>query len=426
MTETLETTNNNKGTILVIGSGISGLTTTLEAAEVGYRVILLEKESFLGGRVARTHKYFPKLCPPNCGLEINYRRLKSNPRIDIYTQAEVTSISGKEGNFAVTATLRPRFVNQKCTACGDCIAVCPVERSNDFNLGIDNNKAIYCSSSMSFPMTYVIDSTVCPGTSCNKCVDVCKYEAIDLNMKEETITFRVASIVLATGWRPYDAKRIDNLGFGRFPNVVTNVMMERFAAHDGPTKGKVLRPSDGKEPKKVAFVQCAGSRDENHLPYCSSVCCLASLKQFHYLKELYPDIEATMYYIDLRAPGRLEDFLTKMDKEPGLHLTKGKVAKVAEDPVSRNILIEVEDTLEGKKIKDEVDLLVLATGMQPNPVPPALCDVFTTDEYGFAASDRLPAGIYACGVARAPVDVSFAIQDATGIALRAIQSAVGR
>lgn len=424
MTEKDKTTS--KGKVLVIGGGISGLTTAIEAAEVGYEAIIVEKEAFLGGRVARTYKYFPKLCPPNCGLEINFRRIKANPRIEYYTMAEVQDISGEEGNFTVTVKIRPRYVNQKCTACGDCESATEIEIPNEFNLGIDKTKAAFLPYENAMPMKYVIDAAACKNGDLKNLPAACKYEAIDLDMQEETITLHVGAVVLATGWRPYDATKIDNLGYGRVANVLTNVMIERYASPNGPTAGKIVRPSDGKEPKRVAFAQCAGSRDENHLHYCSSVCCLASLKQFNYIRELYPDAEVTMYYIDIRALGRLEDFLTRMEKDDKFFLKKGKVAKVEEDPATKNVIIEVEDTLEGKKITDEVDLLVLATGMEPNPVPPALKSFFPTDSYGFAAPDKMPAGMYACGVAKKPTDVSFSIQDATGTALKAIQSLVRR
>ncbi len=294
--------------ILIIGGGMSGLTAALEAAESGAQVVLVEKSPYLGGRVAQLNKYFPKLCPPTCGLEINFKRIKNNPDITFYTMTDVTQITGQEGDFNVTLNVRPRYVNDKCVACNKCAEVCPVERVNDFNYGLDNNKAAYLPFDMAFPYQYVIDMDVCMGDACKKCEKACEYDAIHLDMTPETVNLNVGAIVLTGGWNLYDATKIDNLGFGQVANVITNMQMERLAASNGPTGGKILRPSDGKEPKSVAFVQCAGSRDENHLPYCSYICCMASLKQATYLLDQDPEAKATVFYIDIRTPGRYEQF----------------------------------------------------------------------------------------------------------------------
>ncbi|MBI4734194.1 MAG: CoB--CoM heterodisulfide reductase iron-sulfur subunit A family protein, partial [Rubrobacteridae bacterium] len=230
--------------------------------------------------------------------------------------------SGNECNYEVVVRREPRYVNDNCTACGACVEACPAKRSNDFNFGIDSTSAIYLPHSMAFPMTYVIDSKACLGSTCAKCVEACKYNAIDLNMPLEVGTINVGSIVYATGWDPYDAKRMDNLGFGKIPNVITNMMMERYAATGGPSSGKIVRPSDGKEPSSIAFVQCAGSRDENHLSYCSYICCMASLKQATYIAEQNPDAKIYIYYIDLRAPGRYEKFLKTVEENPNVTFIK--------------------------------------------------------------------------------------------------------
>lgn len=405
----------DKRGILVIGGGISGMTTAIEAAEVGYNVFLVEKNPYLGGRIARMNKYFPKLCPPYCGMEINLKRLRTNPKVKHFTLAEVENISGQEGNFDVTVKLNPRYVNEKCTACGECVEACPAERSNEFNCGLDNTKAVYLPYEMSYPMRYVIDEQAC--TKCGTCVDTCKYGAIDLDMPAKTIDLKVGSIVMATGWQPYDAAKIDNLGFGACQNVITNVMMERLAAPNGPTKGKIVRPSDGKEPRSVVFVQCAGSRDENHLSYCSAVCCLASLKQATYIREQNPDSKVHLFYIDVRAQGKYEDFYANVQSDENVSLVKGKVAKVTEDPATGDVTVEAEDILPGTKSRVTADLVVLATGMVPTPVGSNI--PVTCDENGFVVSGK---GIYAAGVAKRPSDVAAANRDATGAALRAIQS----
>lgn len=408
--------------VLVIGGGFSGITAALETAEAGFDVALVEKTPFLGGRVAQLNKYFPKLCPPNCGLEINFKRIKNNADITFYTLAEVEKISGQEGSYDITLKLNPRFVNDKCVGCNACNEVCPVEIPNEFNFGLDKTKAAYITHHQAFPFKYVIDGKNCKGPSCAKCVEACKYNAIDLNMKPETVNVKVSSIILATGWDLYDVSKLDNLGGGKIANVITNMMMERLASPDGPTSGKLLRPSDNKPVQNIAFVQCAGSRDENHLPYCSYICCMASIKQAIYLREQSPDSTARIFYIDLRTPGRYEQFYWKVKDDPKVTFTKGKVAQITEDPETKDVFVEVEDISLGKKIKEKFDMVVLAAGMVPSTktakIPGDI--TFTTD--GFVLPSSLKKGIYAVGTVKSPVDVARSVQDATGAAIKSIQS----
>jgi quinone-modifying oxidoreductase subunit QmoA len=410
-------------TILVVGGGISGLTAATEAAEAGHNVVMIEKTPYLGGKVSKMNKYFPKLCPPSCGLEINYRRLKFNDRITYYTLAEIERIEGTAGNFNVSVQLNPRYVNDKCVACNECVDACPVEVPNDYNAGLDKRKAIYLPSEHSFPFQYAIDTNACKKSECGKCAEVCKYDAIDINMKPEVVEINAGAIILATGWDPYDASKIDNLGFGTSPNIITNVMMERLASGTGPTGGKLLRPSDNKEVKSVAFVQCAGSRDENHLEFCSAVCCLASLKQATYVREQYPDSKATMFYIDLRTPGTAyERFLNKVNEDENVTLIKGKVAKVETDPATGDVIVTAEDILAGGKVRTQVDLCVLATGMVPAVGSVKLPDTVTINENGFVAPGGDEHGIFAVGCSKNPADVAKSVQDATAAALKAIQT----
>ncbi|RJQ16399.1 MAG: CoB--CoM heterodisulfide reductase iron-sulfur subunit A family protein [Nitrospiraceae bacterium] len=411
-----------KKKVLVIGGGFSGLTAAVETAEAGSEVIIVEKAPFFGGRVTQLNKYFPKLCPPNCGLEINFRRIKTNGDITFYTLAEVESISGQEGNYDVTIKVNPRFVNDKCVGCNACNEACPVEIPNEFNFGLDKTKAAYITHNQAFPFKYVIDGKHCKGTSCAKCAEACKYDAIHLDMKPETVKVNVGSVVLASGWEPYDVTKLDILGGGKIKNVITNMQMERLAAPNGPTAGKILRPSDGKEVKNIAFVQCAGSRDENHLPYCSYICCMASLKQATYLREQYPDSKARIFYIDIRTPGRYEQFYWKVKDDPGVTLTKGKVAKITEDAATGDVIMVAEDVLAGKKITETFDMVVLATGMVPSTRASKIPgDISYTNE-GFVQAASLKKGIYAVGTLKSPVDVAKSVQDATGVAIKSIQS----
>jgi quinone-modifying oxidoreductase subunit QmoA len=410
-----------KGKILVVGGGISGVTAAVEAAEAGCEVVLVERNPYLGGRVAQMNQYFPKLCPPNCGLEINFRRMKTNPRIQILTTSEVEQITGAPGHYKATIRQHPRFVNSKCTGCGACVDACPVERPDAFNYGMGSTKAVYLPYEMAYPMRFVIDGSVCPGAECGKCVPACPYDAIDLAMQPGVIELEVQAVVWATGWDPYDAKKIEGLGFGTYPNVITNVMMERLAALGGPTAGKIQRPSDAKEIESAAFVQCAGSRDENYLKHCSGVCCLGSLKQARYVREQYPEAQIYIFYIDIRAPGRLEDFFVATEADERLTLIKGKVAKIVEDSASGDLQVEAEDTLSGERVIQKVDLVVLATGLVPNGAGATQVEGgLSTDEDGFLQTEQSLGGLLAAGCAKRPTEVATCVRDATGAVAKAL------
>ena len=418
--------NGKKGKVLVIGGGISGITAAIEASEAGCEVVLVEKNAYLGGRVAQMHNYFPKLCPPSCGLEINFRRIRTSHSIRCMTLSKVEKITGSPGNYEATIQRQPRRVNNKCTACGACVEACPVERPNAFNCGMNSTKAIYLPYEMAYPVQYVIDGDACPGSQCGKCVEACPYDAIELDMQPDSIDIEVQAVIWATGWDPPDAAKFEGLGFGTSPNIINNLMMERLASINGPTGGKIQRPSDGKPIESIAFVQCAGSRDENYLKHCSGVCCMGSLKQTRYVREQYPDADIHVFYIDIRAPGRLEDFYAQTQKDENLHLTKGKVAKITEDAPGGDLIVEAEDTLSGQRISQKVSLVVLATGLVPADavVKMDVGGVLQKDEHGFLTADQPLAGLLGAGCAKRPVDVAASVRDATGTALKALQHCV--
>ena len=404
------------GGILVVGGGISGLTTALEAAEVGSDVFLVERNPYMGGRVAQLNQYFPKLCPPSCGLEINFKRIKNNRKIRMYNLTEVKSVAGAAGSYQVTLETKARYVNNNCTGCNACVDACPEERQNDFNFDMDKTKAIYKPHDMAFPMKYVIDMDAC--TQCGKCKEACKYDAVDLDMEAKTFTLDVSSIVWATGWDPYDPTRMDNLKFNESDAIITNMMMERMSAPNGPTEGKILRPGDNKEPESFAFVQCAGSRDENHLEYCSYICCMASLKQVTYIRERYPEAKITVFYIDMRTPGKYEKFREKVMADENVHFIKGKVADIIPE-ADGGVTVVAENAVTGEKVQEKVDMAILATGMQPaiQTAGPSLG--LQMDNSGFVLSDE---GMIAAGCAKKAADVVTSNQSATAAALKAIQT----
>ena len=407
------------GAVLVVGGGISGLTAALEAAEVGKDVLLVEKSPTFGGRVAQLNNYFPKMCPPTCGLEINFRRVRDNRRIRPYTLTTVKSVSGAAGNYEVTLEVAPRYVNSNCTACGDCAAACPDEVNDEFNFGMSTRKAAYLPHEMAFPRRYVIDKDALSAAGAEAVKAACKYNAVDLDMQPETITVKVGSIVWATGWTPYDATKMENLQFGQSQSIITNMMMERLAAPNGPTGGKILRPGDNKEIESIGFVQCAGSRDENHLEYCSHICCMATFKQLTYVREQYPDAQIYVFYIDLRTPGKYEKFRETRMADDKATFIKGKVAEIIPE-ADGGVTLIAENALTMEKLSQKVDMAVLATGMQPSLQVQGAPVSLNMDSNGFVISEP-EKGVIAAGCAKKPADVVTTTQNSTAAALKAIQ-----
>jgi len=407
-----------KGGVLVVGGGISGLTAALEAAEVGSDVFLVEKNAYMGGRVAQLNQYFPKMCPPTCGLEINFKRVKNNRKIRMYTMTEVRNVTGSPGNYRVELETKPRYVNNNCTACNACVEACSEERANAFNFNLDTTKAIYKAHDMAFPMKYVIDMGAC--NKCGKCKEACKFDAVELDQSAQTFTLDVSSIVWATGWNPYDPTKMTNLKFDSSKAIITNMMMERLAAPNGPTGGKILRPGDNKEPGSFAFVQCAGSRDENHLEYCSFICCMASLKQINYIRERYPEAKVYVFYIDLRTPGKYEKFRAKLMEDKNIQFIKGKVADIIAD-ADGGVTVVAENAVTGDKIQQKVDLAILATGMEPALKGQGAAFGLQMDASGFIIPDAANT-MYAAGCAKKASDVVTSAQNSTAAALKAIQA----
>ncbi|MDP2241277.1 MAG: FAD-dependent oxidoreductase [Burkholderiales bacterium] len=418
MTEVVATNQ----TILVVGGGISGVTAALEAAECGKDVVLVEKTPALGGRTTQLYRYFPKLCHPTCGLEINLRRIKSNPGLRVLTLAEVTAISGSRGDYTATVRLSPRYVNENCTGCGACTDAVETLVDNPFNYNLNQMKAAYLPHAMAYPQRYALHPSIIGTPDAEKAKAACKYGAIDLDMKEETIQIKAGAVIWATGWQPYDAAKIQPYGYDRFANVITSVEFERLADPHGPTGGKILRPSDGKEAKDVAFIQCAGSRDENHLRHCSRICCMASLKQTNYVREAFGEAaKSTIYYIDIRAIDRFEDFYAKVRADATVRFVKSKVAKATEDQKSGDIILHGVDTEGYHRYENRHDLVVLAVGMQPSVNAADIPAEIISDSSGFIESSAAGSGLFGAGCATNALDVNRSVQSATASALRAIQ-----
>jgi quinone-modifying oxidoreductase subunit QmoA len=409
-------------TILVVGGGIGGMTAALEAAECGKQVILAERNTSLGGRTALLYRYFPKMCHPTCGLEINLRRLKGNRNVRTMAMTEVVSVSGRRGDYTVKLKVSPRYVSEACTGCGDCAQAVSAEIPNPFEYGLAKTKAAYLPHAMAYPQRFVLDPSIVGTPEGEKAKAACKVGAVDLGMQEETVEIKVGAVIWATGWKPYDAAKIQPYGYDRFANVITSLEFERLADPHGPTGGKILRPSDGKEAKNVAFIQCAGSRDENHLRHCSRICCMASLKQTQYVREAWGDAgKSTVYYIDIRAIDRLEDFYQMVQQDATVSFVKSKVAKIVEDKDANPVLHGV-DTEGYHRYATTHDLVVLAVGMEPEANGITLPDDMLLDSSGFIDGCKgADEGMFGAGAASSPLDVNRSVQSATAAALRAIK-----
>ncbi|GHU96900.1 heterodisulfide reductase subunit A [Deltaproteobacteria bacterium] len=348
--------------ILVVGGGFAGITAAIEAAELGHDVFIVEKSPWLGGRVAQLNKYFPKLCPPSCGLEIQFQRIRKNPRIKFFTQAEITALSGCKSDYTVKIRLTPRRTAPHNVDFSLLASSLTGETDNEFDFGLSRRKGLYKSMPFAFPGRYVLDAKTLSKSDVARVAGVRFLEAAE---EPREIELNVGAVVVATGWKPYDVARLTNLGAGAIKNCISNMQMERLASAGGPTGGRIVRPSDNRTPNSVAFVQCAGSRDQNHLNYCSYICCMATLKQCLYLVEQNPNVKITVYYIDLRAPGRYVNMLAKVRAEPNVSFVKGKVADAWQAAGDR-VTLMVEDAVRGEKLTLHYDLAVLATGMQPS------------------------------------------------------------
>jgi quinone-modifying oxidoreductase subunit QmoA len=294
------------------------------------------------------------------------------------------------------------------------------EVADDFNLGMCTHKALYLPHEMAYPYEYVLDKESLTGDEIEAIKKAEPQGAIDLEQSEEEIDVKAAAIVVATGWQPFDAARMQDLGFGKYPNVINNVQMERLCALNGPTSGEIKRPSDGEAPQKIAFIQCVGSRDENYLPYCSGVCCMGTLKQTRYIREKLPEAEVSVFYIDIRTIGRLEKFYYDLVGDEKVSFIKGKVPKITESENNKPVL-HVEEMLNGQKMEKAFDMVVLAAGVVPNTAVDKIPGAgINYDDNGFVV-DNPETGIIGAGCVKRPLDVSRSVKDATAAALKAIQ-----
>ncbi len=416
--------------VLVIGGGIAGITASLDLAEGGYQVLLLEREPALGGHMAQLSKTFPDLDPALAGLISKASEVESHPRIDLHCYSELEDVKGYVGNFELAIRKKATFVDwEKCNGCAICIKHCPVEYASPFERGLGMRKAIDLLYPCSVPNKPVIHREHCPffiDGSCRRCEQVCPEKAINFNQEDGRIEEKVGAIVVATGFELYPREELGEYGYGEIPDVVDGLAFERMLAPNGPTKGRILRPSDGKVPKEIVFIQCVASRDpDRYMPYCSRICCMYTAKQAKVYKEQIPDGQPYIFYMDVRSDCKgYEEFVQKTIEEKGLLYLRGRVSRVFQD--DGKVRVFGVDTLTGRAVEVAADLVVLATAVVPSQGVKDLAAKLraTVDRHGFLTEAHIKLypvesstkGIYLAGCGQSPKDISDTVSQASATA----------
>lgn len=419
---------------LVIGGGVAGIQSALDIADSGFHVYLVERSPAIGGHMAQLSETFPTLDCSQCILTPKMVSVSKHPNVELMTYCEVEDVSGYVGNFKVKILKKPRYViEDKCNLCGECEKVCPQLVPSEFDEGLSLRKAIYIPFPQAVPATYTLDEEACLGIHplrCDKCMKACEAEAIDYDMHPEIVEVEVGAIVVATGYDLYSQENLAEYGYGKHMDVIDGLQFERLLSASGPTEGVIKRPSDGKIPKEVVFVQCAGSRDpEEHMPYCSKICCMYTAKHALLYKHKVPDGQAYVFYIDIRAGGKdYEEFVQRAIEEENILYLRGKVSKIFRD--GEKVMVWGVDTLTGKRVEIAADLVVLAMATIPSKGITELSRKLkiAVDEYGFLREahpklrpvESLTSGIFLAGAAQAPKDIPEAVGQGSGAASKAI------
>jgi len=417
--------NSEKG-ILVVGGGVAGIQASLDLAEMGRRVYLVESSPAIGGNMAKLDKTFPTNDCAMCMISPKLVECARRPNIEIFTLSEVTDVVGTAGDFRVTLRMKPRFIDmERCVGCGLCAQKCPKKVIDAYNEGLATRKAVSIEYPQAIPLVYAIDPDECiylTKGKCRICEKVCAQKAVDFLQKPEERILRAAAVVLAPGYTLYDAGKVGEYGYGRYRNVVTSLEFERMLSASGPGQGHVTRPSDGKEPRKIAWIQCVGSRDVSRdRGFCSSVCCMYAVKQARVMKEHDPGIQPALFYMDLRAQGRgFDTFCLKTLEETDLRMIRSMVSQVSVDPSNENLLLEYLDLPSRSIVEEEFDLVVLSVGMDIRPEAARLMDLLGIERnvFGFAAYPFENAvgagreGVFVCGAIQGPKDIPETVAQA--------------
>jgi len=419
---------------LVIGGGISGIQAALDLGNSGYEVVLVERSPSIGGHMIQLSETFPTLDCSQCIMTPKMVEVAKHPKIQLLTYSEVEEVNGYIGNFKVKIRKKPTYVDaDKCTLCDECSKVCPVAVPDDFNLGLTRRRAIYIPFPQAIPAAFTLDIQHCPGLvpiACGKCADVCEPEAIDFDMKPEILEEEFGSIIVSTGFDLYGKEEMAEYGYGKYDDVLDGLQFERLCSASGPTMGKILRPSDHKEPKEVVFIQCVGSRDpELHCSYCSKICCMYTAKHSMLYKHHVEDGQAYVFYIDIRSGGKgYEEFVHRTTEEDGVIYLRGKVSKIFEE--GNKIKVWGVDTLTGKDIEIDADMVVLAMAMRPSQGAEELAKKLkiAVDKDGFLSEahpklkpvESVTSGMFLAGAAQSPKDIPEAVAQASGAAVKAV------
>jgi heterodisulfide reductase subunit A len=414
--------------VLIIGGGIAGITAALRTSEYGLKTYLIEKKPTIGGHMIQYPKVFPTLDCSQCILTPKMGEVADNPNIELLTLSEVKNVSGVPGDFKVTVSQKPRGVNlEECIACAACNRVCPVEGPNKHNEGLGTQKAVFLPFPQAVPTVYSIDFELC--NKCGECVESCPRDAINLDDEEKEVELNVGTIILATGFEFWDISDLGEFWYGKHPNILNAIQMERLMDVTGPTQSSIVRLSDGEPVKKIAYVLCAGSRDAaKGVPYCSRVCCLYALKQSLYLKKYMEIEDISIHYIDIRAPGRRYEEFYKHAQEEGTRFVKGKVSEIIPD--GDQLIVRAEDMLVNRLLEDKVDLVVLCPPVSTSSDTLKLSEILKTpvDEDKFIL-ERHPKldpiatkreGVFACGMVNGPKDIQTTVSESEGAAIKAV------
>ena len=420
--------DNNFGDVMVVGGGISGIQAALDLADTGFKVYLVDKSPAIGGKMSQLDKTFPTNDCSMCIESPKFIECSRHPNIEILTYTEVEGIKGKAGDFKVTLTQKPRYINEdRCTGCGTCVEVCPIKVPDEYNQNLSLNKAVHIYFSQAVPLITYVGPDTClylQDEKCNICIGACQNEAIDLNQMEETIQVEVGAVIMAPGFEVYDPKLRNDYGYGLMENVVTSLDFERILCATGPYEGEILRPSDKKHPKKIAWIQCVGSRQvtEGGNSYCSGVCCAYTQKQVILAKDHEADIEAKIFHNDIRAFGKdFERFYQRAENLSGVEFIRSYVAVGKEDPETKNVSIRYSTTDDGVK-EEEFELVVLSVGLNPPKNTEELADQFgiELDQHGFCKSNPLNPiettrpGIFVSGAFQGPMDIPESVMGGSG------------
>jgi heterodisulfide reductase subunit A len=417
---------------LVIGAGISGIQAALDIGDKGFKTYLVEKEPSIGGHMAQLDKTFPTGDCAICILAPKMVEVARNPNVEILAYSEVVDIEGYVGNFKVKVRRKPRYViEEKCVGCGVCTEKCPVKVPNEFDCGFGSRKAIYVPFPQAVPLKYTIDKEHClhfKTGKCQLCVKACVNQAIDHKQEPVDIELKVGTIIVATGYDPYVPIRKGVYKYWEYKNVITALELERLINAAGPTGGHLVRPSDGVEPKRIAFIQCVGSRNVKlQHKYCSRVCCMYAMKNAQIIMEHSPDAEIAIYYNDIRAFGKgFEELYSRVREDYGVEFIRGRPAKIMKDPLTENITIRAEETLLAKITEREFDLVVLSIGLIPaagtTPIQRMLSLPVSDDGFLQESHPKLRPvetaieGVFICGCAQAPKDIPDSVAQAKGAA----------